>query len=377
MNKGILNTLINYIISLCNLEFNFMKYFNVEKIFTEKSHINESQLSFIAKSLGQIYKDGIPIKKALFLVEETLSDKYYKKSLRGVIEGISEGKSLSESFNECRQLYPKLFIGLIFIGENTGKLYEILIQIGEYYEKSSELKNELKMACVYPIFILFSIAILMILFINNIIPSFYSLYSSMGITPSYSYRIVYNFQDGFKEDYIVNITYILCWITIILIFCKYIISYDKFEYFFRFKIIKDILEYMIILILSIITSSGVSILYGLEYCIGSISPDYLNKKIIEIRNSIVKGNSLSEALEETGVLSNYNLALIKVREETGSIEEGFKILSLRLEKKIHKKIKCYLKALSPFLIIVMGILVFIFISLFVLPLFKDLQDGIR
>ena len=75
MNKGILNTLINYIISLCNLEFNFMKYFNVEKIFTEKSHINESQLSFIAKSLGQIYKDGIPIKKALFLVEETLSDK--------------------------------------------------------------------------------------------------------------------------------------------------------------------------------------------------------------------------------------------------------------------------------------------------------------
>ena len=137
---------------------------------------------------------------------------------------------------------------MIFIGENTGKLYEILIQIGEYYEKSSELKNELKMACVYPIFIL------MILFINNIIPSFYGLYSSMGITPSYSYKIVYNFQSGFKEDYIVNITYILCWITIILIFCKYIISYDKFEYFFRFKIIKDILEYMTILILSIITS---------------------------------------------------------------------------------------------------------------------------
>ena len=134
--------------------------FREKEIMKSKKYVNEKQLSFIAKSLAQIYKDGISINKALILVEESVSDKHYKKSLKMVSHNINSGRNLSESFNECMFLYPKLFVGLISIGENTGKLYEILVQLGEYYEKSSEIKNEVKTACIYPVFILFSIVML-------------------------------------------------------------------------------------------------------------------------------------------------------------------------------------------------------------------------
>lgn len=377
MNKEILNKLDLFINLFFNLKNSIKNVLKEKEVQISKKYVNEKQLSFIAKSLGQIYKDGIPINKALILVEESVSDKYYKSSLRSISKGINSGKSLSESFDGCMSLYPKLFVGLISIGENTGKLYEILIQLGEYYEKSNEIKSEIKTACVYPFFIMFSIVLLIAVFINKIIPSFYSIYSSMGITPSYWYRVVYDFQQGFKENYIINTIYILCWIVIPVIIIRTIISNDGFNYLLKFKIVKDILEYMTILIFLIVTNSGISILQGLDYCIESITPEYLNRKIIEIRNCILKGNTLSEALKESGIVSNYTLAVIKIKEETGSLAEGFKTIAVRKEKEIHKKINTCLKALSPLLIIIMGIIVFIFISVFVLPLFKQLQSGIR
>ncbi|WP_455821555.1 type II secretion system F family protein [Clostridium butyricum] len=132
----------------------------VRSLFSEKRNLvirrgaDEKQVSFIARSLGEMYKDGITINKALTLVRESVSHKEYKNSLKTIHSAIHNGKGLSEAFKECTPLYPELFIGLIFIGENTGKLYEILKRLGNFYEKICEIKNEVKMACIYPLFII-------------------------------------------------------------------------------------------------------------------------------------------------------------------------------------------------------------------------------
>ena len=82
-----------------------------------------------------------------------------------------------------------------------------------------------------------------------------------------------------------------------------------------------------VLLFSIITSTGINISQALEYCENSMSFDYLRKKIKEINISILKGRTLTEALEKSGIFSKYTLAIIKIREESGTIEEGFKELS--------------------------------------------------
>ena len=375
MNSSFVNRINDFITSLLNIEIDLKKYVN--SIKSKRRHINEKQISFIAKSLGEIYKDGIAIKKALYLVEEIVSVKGYKESLKNIGEKISMGKSLSESFGEFSLLYPRLFVGFVFIGENTGKLYEILILLGDYYEKISFLKRKVKSACVYPSVILILITIMIAVIINSVVPNFYGIYSSMGITPSNSCKMIYEFRKNLKDNYIADIINIVCWIAILFLSIKCIIPKDKIKYMLKFKIIRDFLEYRMILIFSIITSSGVSILYGIDYCIGSMPIKYLDEKIIEIKQSIVEGNTLSEAFDKSGVFSNYSLAVIKVHEETGSLEKGFKDLSSRMEKEMYGKIKRYLKALEPAMTVASGAIVVIFLLAFVLPLLKQLQCGIR
>lgn len=185
MNKEWLRKANIYEVFIKKIINNILNIFNKKKKLILKKIVNENQVSFIARSLGEMYKDGIPIDKAVILLEECVSHREYKNTLKTIYSAIHNGQGLSESFNKCKPLYPELFIGLIFIGENTGKLYEILKILSDFYERIYEIKSEIKIACIYPLFIMISIVIFIGIFVSKIIPSFYDIYTSMGIEPSH------------------------------------------------------------------------------------------------------------------------------------------------------------------------------------------------
>ncbi|NRZ41487.1 type II secretory pathway component PulF [Clostridium beijerinckii] len=75
--------------------------------------------------------------------------------------------------------------------------------------------------------------------------------------------------------------------------------------------------------------------------------------------------------------SKYALAIVRIREEGGTIEEGFKELANTLEYRLNEKIQKYLKMINPIFIIMMASFIALFLLIFVLPLFNNLQGGIR
>lgn len=372
IEKNNLSTKFNKVLEDLRLIFEKFKF-----SLLSRNKMDEEQLSLIAGSLAQIYKDGIQISTALELVEDALSNKIYKKSLIKVLECIKQGKSLSEGFAEFKDLYPKFFIGIISIGENTGKLYEVLKGLNIFYDKLLFIKREIKNASAYPIFIFISMIILTIFLLTKVIPSFCEIYKTMNIDLPANCKFLYDMSIDIKNKPFTTITTIISWILILLIVIK--ISSKKFnsDTFVKIGIVKSFFEYIMVLLFSIITSTGINISHALEYCEESISFVYLRKKIREINESILKGRTLTESLEISGLFSKYTLAIVKIREDSGTIEEGFKELSHNLEYKLSQRIKKYLRWISPIFVIIMASFILIFVLGFVLPLFNNLKNGIR
>lgn len=342
-----------------------------------KSKVNEEQLSLIASNLAQIYKDGIPITTALELVADILPNKTYKNSLLKVLVFINQGNSLSEGFAQFKDLYPEFFIGIISIGESTGKLYEVLKGLNVYYDKSLFIKREIKNASAYPLFVFVSMIILNIFLINKVIPSFCEIYKAMNIELPVNCKVLYDINIMIKDNPFLTIITMSSWGLVLIILFKCLFKKINIEKFTKIKIVKLFFEYIMILLFSIITSTGINISQALEYCENSMSFDYLRKKIKEINISILKGRTLSEALEKSGLFSKYTLASIKVREEGGTIEEGFKELSNNLENKLFEQIKKYLRRISPIFMVIMASFIIIFSLGFVIPLFDNLKSGMR
>jgi type IV pilus assembly protein PilC len=357
-----------------NLKNNF-SLIQENKLF--KSRVNEEQLALIAGNIAQLYKNGIPIAKGLELVSDVSYSKSYKESLIKVLTCIKQGKSLSESFSQFKDLYPEFFTGIIAIGENTGKLYSVLMGLKIYYSKCVYIKKEIKNASMYPLFILISIFVLGIFFINNIIPSFCDIYKAINIGLPASCKFIYEFNNNLKENPFSSIVNLICWSLIILIALKFLLKKINVNKLAKLSVIKLFYEYIMVLLFSIITSSGINISKGLKQCENSITFVYLQNKIRDINADILVGKTLTEALEKSCIFSKYTLAIIRVNEEGGSIEEGFKVLAGNLEVSLSEQIKKYLSYISPIFVVVMAGFIVVFLLVFVLPLFNNLKSGIR
>lgn len=361
-----------YNVAFEKLEFNWLK---TRKLFKHK--VKERQLSLIAGSLAQIYKAGIPITTALDLVSETLPDKVYKHSLSKVLLSINQGKSLSQGFAQFKDLYPEFFVGIISIGENTGKLYEVLKGISVFYDKLVLIKSEIKNASIYPLFVLGSMIMLCIFLINNVVPNFCEIYKSMNIKLPANCQYLYDLNITLKNDPFGTSITLVCWGLIALIILKCILRKLNIDKFIKIRIVKSFFEYIMILLFSIICSTGINISHALEYCEDSISFPYLRIKIGELNSSIKRGKTLSESMETSGMFTKYTLAIISLREETGTIEEGFIELAQDLEYKFSEQIKKILKWINPIFILIMASFIVAFLLFFVLPLFDNLQSGMR
>lgn len=349
--------------------------FKPRSLFKQK--VNEEQLALISGNLAQIYKDGIPVTIALELVADSLSNKVYKNSLIKVLTLIKQGKSLSDGFKDFTDLYPAFFIGIISLGENTGKLYEVLKGLNTFYDKLLFIKREVKNASAYPIFIFASMIILSIVLLNKVIPSFCEIYKSMNIELPSNCKLLYDMNNTIKNKPFLVVTTMVSWSLILIIIVNNFSKKINVEIFTKISIVKSFFEYVMVLLFAIVTSTGINISKALEYCEESISFMYLKKKIKEINKNILRGKTLTESLEKSGVFSKYTLAIVKIREESGTIEEGFKELSLNLEYKLSQQIKKYLKWISPIFIFIMATFIVIFLLAFVLPLFGNLKSGIR
>ncbi|OOM81010.1 type II secretion system protein F [Clostridium puniceum] len=354
-----------------------LKFSTIQEMQLFKPKANEEQLALITGNLAQLYKDGIQITTALELVSDIMHNKTYKDSLLKVLMLIKQGKSLSEGFSEFKALYPEFFIGIIAIGENTGKLYSVLKGLNIFYDKCAFVKREIKNASMYPLFIISSMIILSIFFISKIVPSFCEIYKAMNIELPASCKFIYELNNNLKENPFLTMVTISSWLLILIIVFKYFSKKINLEKFAKLHIIKLFFEYIMVLFFSIITSAGINISKGLEHCEDSISFVYLQNKIRTINIDILRGRTLAEALEKSGMFSKYTLAIIKIREESGAIEEGFRELASSLEYKLSEEIKKYLGFISPIFVVIMAGFIVIFLVGFVLPLFNNLKSGIR
>lgn len=341
-----------------------------------KNNYSKKQLKLIAKSLGQIYNDGIPINEGIDLISETINDKEYKKSLQKISLYMRDGLSLSEGFKRFDKLYPPFFTGFISIGENTGKLYEVLYGISIFYEKYSFITDSIKSACIYPLFVLGSIFCLLILLTEKINPSFYDIYISLNIKPPKSCSFLYDAKLFLEQNFYMTAVTIICWGIVSLLVIRHLYSKLRIESFKRFRIVRDVIEYITVLLFYILCSTGINISYGLKYCEDSINPEYLNERLKEVNASIINGKGLTESLKKSNLLSKYTLSIIRIREESGTIEEGFKEISDNMEEKISREIKKYLSLINPVFVIIMAACIIIFLLVFVVPLYDSLQMGV-
>lgn len=95
-----------------------------------------------ARTMSSLLVSGVSITRAIEITEDVVQNIYYKKVLRDSAIGVEKGQLFSKAFEDNPKLYPIMMSEMMQVGEETGKLSDMLLQVAQFYENDIEEKTK-------------------------------------------------------------------------------------------------------------------------------------------------------------------------------------------------------------------------------------------
>jgi len=117
------------------------------------SIITKIEVTRFARTLGMLLHNGVPLLKALSIVKDTVDNRVIADGLERVASSLKEGQSLAEPLAEVAH-FPAFAVHMIRVGEESGRLEDILQQVAQVYERETQTTIKRALALLEPILIL-------------------------------------------------------------------------------------------------------------------------------------------------------------------------------------------------------------------------------
>lgn len=343
-------------------------------LFQRKVPLKE--LVLVCRQLGTMVRTGVPIIQAIQTIKKQIKNKRLGEILDSVIRDIANGDTLAEAFHKHQQYFPLLFIKLLFAAEASGNLDEVLHTLAESFQKEIKLRSKLKNAFTYPTFILIFAIIMITGLIIFVLPTFVSMFKNTGVELPFITRVLIGMNQFFAQ----NGWFVLMGLMIILFLVirwgKSEAGRNKVDYLVcQLPIIGDMLNkhvtFRFSLTLYDLQSSGVLIEKSLQIVSEVITNSYFSKKIQMVREQVIKGSSIANALEQSGIFPHVLVSMVRIGEESGELDTMLKDVSEYSQDELDQKISETTAFIEPLLLIVVGL----FIGLAIIGILLPMYDG--
>ena len=104
--------------------------------------VKQTNSAYTARTLSSLLSSGVDVIGAIDITKDVVQNVWYKDVITSASEKVEKGSPLSEAFIENEHLYPVLVGEMISVGEETGQISEMLVQVASFYEDEVELKTK-------------------------------------------------------------------------------------------------------------------------------------------------------------------------------------------------------------------------------------------
>ncbi len=340
-------------------------------------------LSTFSKELSSYLNSGMTILTAIKLLEnQHEGEKRYVSFLNSLKTMIDEGKSLYHALNS-QKVYalPDFFLQSLNVAGQSGKMVEVLTNMGNFFSAQNKVKKQVKGAMTYPA-IIFTVAIGMTSFlIAFVVPKITEIFEDTGQELPPITQFVLGVSDFLTSHYIAII------LSIVLAIVAFKITYAKVDTFHR--IIDSLLLKTPILgtliqnhelgrfsyILSLMLSSGVAYAQAVQLAKTTFGNYGLSALFEKASVKVLEGNKLSNALQiSKGVRLKRNfMQSLALGEESSEVAQILANISSLYAEENEDKLKLLLGLLEPFMMLFIGVVVGVIVSAMLLPIFTMTQ----
>lgn len=340
------------------------------------SGVSDRDWSLLCRQLSVLVGAGVGVVEALRLLSEQVGNKKLKKALLEVAKLVEEGSSLTAALRKHRNIFPEFIINLVEVGEETGELDLVLRRAADYYEKLAFIKGKVKSASFYPTFVLIIATIIVGGILTFIVPQFESIYKSFGGELPLPTQMLIKASNVLRENFpVVAGLFIVSAIVFLYLYRK---NYNFREFIHRIllripkfgEIFEKSASARFGRTMATLFSSGVPIERALEISAKVVGMIPVEKAINQAKKDVLEGKTLWSSLRRTKRFPNMIIAMVKVGEETGRIDEMLNSIANFYEEEVDRLIEGLISLIEPMLIVVLGGIIGLILVALYLPIFK-------
>jgi len=334
----------------------------IKQKFARKPSLQE--LLFFSRQMYTLTKAGVPLVKSLNSLLESALNPIMVQALIDIISALDGGRELSVAMKDHPKVFPNVFVSMVHVGENTGKLEEAFLQISDNLEREIEIRKRIKSATRYPSFVVIAIAIAMVIVNIFVIPQFANVFKSFHAELPIFTRILIG-TSGFTVKYW---PYLLTSIIAIVFTIRVFHNTPQGRYMWdRFKIRIPIFGSILHRIMMVrfafnfamTTHAGVPISQALS--ITAIAEDnvYVSDAIISMRNRVERGEPLSRTVSASGLFTPVVIQMVSVGEESGMVDTMLKEVAEFYEREVDYDMQKLSASIEPIMLAIIGGMVLI------------------
>lgn len=362
-----------------------MKYFIIS-IERKRQKVLSTELTFFktikVRDLAVFYRQfatmvsaGLPLVSCLEILSKQTENKLLAKKVENIKKSVERGSTLADAFGNHQDTFSRLYINMIKAGELGGVLDEILNRMATLMEKEYDLRQKIKSAMTYPIFIFGAALVMAVFVLIFILPQFVGVFEQFGGELPF-------------------LTKILVWITVTfnrywyIFFAGFALLIIAFIAYSRTKQGHKNIDYLKLKIpvfgnlfrktsinrftrtLGTLIRSGVPIIESLKVSAESVGNDIIAEAVMQSADRIKEGQSISMPLEESRVFPPMVTQMILVGEESGELETMLLNVSTFYDQEVERAVEQLTSIIEPILMVVVAGLVGTMVIAMYLPIFS-------
>ena len=328
----------------------------------EALHLEE--LAIFSRQMQLLHQASVPMVTALKQLANYTRSNRLSFALKGVIEHLEMGQSLSTAMQYYPDTFSPLIVNIVQIGENTGHLSEAFAHLHQYIAFEVSSRKQIKAAFRYPMLIGISIIFAILILNLFVIPTFAGFYQNIDVPLPWQTRILINVSNFFV-NYIAYI--IVLTIAGIFLLFRYIrtpsgrVRWDRFLLRIPFmgRLIGRTILVRFSQALAIVINSGVSVPQGLILVKQLLANQYINSQISLMQEAIERGQAFTQSITNIELFSPLELQIIAVGEKNGELGPALSYIGNFHTHEIEFELKRINDLIGPIMVAAISILILI------------------
>ncbi len=321
------------------------------------SRITLKDIAISSRQIATLLEAHVPALKTFRLLAAESEKPVLRSKFAEIADDIQNGVSISDALYKHPSAFSDFYVNMVRGGEESGKLSETFLSLADYLERTYEILAKARGALIYPIFVLSTFVVVMILMLTLVIPKLSEIIIASGQDMPF-YTIAVIGMSSFLINYGALVLVII--ILALLIIWKYIRGTNILA---RAKLqlpaIGNLYQTLYLSRISdnmhTMLTNGISMVRAVEITASVVDNPIYKQILTETVGAIKGGVPLSVALSGRVEIPSIMIQMIKVGEETGELGGILGKLTVFYQREVTNAINTIVSLIEPVMIVLLGI----------------------